>query len=201
MATSLKGRRFPSEVLTHEEVVLLLKSFSRRSPSPVRLAAMCAVAYGGGLRVGEVLQLRSKDIRKDGTCHIHHGKGDKARTVHLNESALAYMDRWRKMRATALKKRGVKSSKYLFCTLSGGPIDPRQIRAAMERAGRHAGLEKRTNFHSLRHSHAMRLVKGGADMSTLQKNLGHSSLKVTSVYVAHVDNSALKEASTLIPEF
>ncbi len=201
MASKLKGQRFPSEVLAHEEVVLLLKSFSRRSPSPVRLAAMCAVAYGGGLRVSEALQLRSKDIRKDGTCLIHHGKGDKARTVHLNESALAYVDRWRVMRTKALKQRGIKSPKVLFCTLSGGPIDPRQIRAAMQRAGQRAELEKRTNFHALRHSHAMRLVKGGADMPTLQKNLGHSSLKVTSVYVAHVDDSALREASTLIPEF
>ncbi len=195
------GEKFRPEVYTISEVKALLKTFSKRYPTPTRNAGMVAVAYAGGLRCSEVLGLRVKDINlTTGDCFIRCGKGGKTRSVVLNESALAYVERWVKARRKVLKERGVKSAP-LFCTLDGNAIQSRYVRAMTTRAGRKAQLTKRCHFHGLRHSFAMETVRGKTPLNVVRKALGHSSLAVTTAYLDHINGDDLREAANAIPDF
>src|SRR3954451_2272980 len=76
-----KGRTYPVEVLTADEVRALLRACSRRAPTGVRHAALIVVLYRGGLRVAEALALHVRDVNAGaGTITVRHGKGDKRRT-------------------------------------------------------------------------------------------------------------------------
>lgn len=188
--------RHRPEVYGVDEVRMLLKTFSKRYPTSGRNAAMIAVAYAGGLRCAEVLALRVSDIRVDGECFIQHGKGDKARTVYLSDSAMAYVERWKDKR----RKWGIRQAP-LFCTLQGNPIHSSYVRAMMARAGKKAGLTKRCHFHGLRHSFAMEMVRNDTPLNVIRKALGHSSLAGTTAYLDHINGEDLREASNAVPEF
>lgn len=83
-----KGRKYPAEILTPDEVLGLLRAASNRTPTGIRNRALIAILYHGGLRLGEALALRPKDIDLDrGTVTVLHGKGDRRRTVGLDPGA------------------------------------------------------------------------------------------------------------------
>ena len=72
-----KGRRFPAELLSPEEVLALLRACSSRARTGIRNRALIAVLYRGGLRISEALALRPKDVdQAAGTVTVLHGKGD-----------------------------------------------------------------------------------------------------------------------------
>jgi site-specific recombinase XerD len=190
------GEKYRPEIYTVAEIKALLKTFSKRYPTPTRNAAMIAVAYSGGLRCAEVLALRMRDIRADGECFIENGKGGKSRTVYLNDSAMAYVERWKDKRRELGIKRGP-----MFCTSTAGAVLPSYVRAMMTRAGKKAQLTKRCHFHGLRHSFAMETVRGKTPLNVVRKALGHSSLAVTTAYLDHINGDDLREASNAVPEF
>jgi integrase/recombinase XerD len=78
----------------------------------------------------------------------------------------------------------------LFCTLDGEPVDPRYVRAMLQRAARRAGIEKRVHPHGLRHTHAKELEQEGIPVSEIQDQLGHVSLNTTAVYLKSISPSA-----------
>ena len=95
LVSPLRGRRFPAEVLTNEEVSSLVRGCSSRAPTGVRNAALIAVLYRAGLRVSEALGLFPKDLDAGlGTLRVLEGKGGKSRTVALDDAALALIGRW-----------------------------------------------------------------------------------------------------------
>ena len=89
-----KGAKLPGEVLEASEVVALIRACGR-GPAGVRNAALIAIMFGAGLRVSEALALKVSDLNlNNGTVRVRHGKGDRARTVALDASAQAYVERW-----------------------------------------------------------------------------------------------------------
>jgi integrase/recombinase XerD len=180
------GRRFPSEILSHEEARALLYAPSSRAPTGIRNRAIIAAMYGAGLRVQETLDLRPSNINVD-ECSIRvlHGKGDEARTVGIDEGALLHVVRWMDLR----RARRVKG-KILFCTLDGGPVSQRYVRAMLVRMADRVGIDKRVHPHGLRHTHAVELEASGFTVSEIQQQLGHSSLNTTAVYLNHISPSA-----------
>ena len=95
MVPSNKGQKLPAEPLGEEEVRHLIQACSNRAPTGVRNRALIALLYRGGLRLGEALQLKPKDLdAKKSTIRVLHGKGDKARLVGLDEGAWAILQRW-----------------------------------------------------------------------------------------------------------
>jgi integrase/recombinase XerD len=180
---SHKGERFPAERLTREEAQRLLRQPSRRAPTGVRNAALLAAMYRGGLRLAEALALRPSDVNvRTGELHVRRGKGHKARRVAVDATGLALLQRWIDKRATLELKAGAP----LFCTLAGEPIEPRYVRTMVAREARQAGIERRCNPHSLRHTFAAELAEDGVPMHVIQRALGHASLATTSVYLDHV---------------
>ena len=94
---TIKGRKFPVEVLTTDEIQLLLSKCSRRAHTGVRNRALIVCLYRSGLRIAEALALRPKDIdRARGALRVLHGKGNKSRVAGIDASALGYLDHWLK---------------------------------------------------------------------------------------------------------
>jgi len=178
-----KGKKYPPEVLSSEEISDLLKAPSNRTPTGIRNRAMIYLGYRAGLRLSEVLALFPKDIESDrGIVRVLHGKGDKARTVGLPPDACIALDRWLDKRKT-LK---ISNRTHLFCTLDGKPLSDAYVRALMKRLQDRAEIQKRVHFHGLRHTCAWELAKEGIPMPIIQKALGHTSLQTTDRYLRHV---------------
>jgi len=181
-APANKGRKFPAEPLTEDEVAALLRQCSVKAPTGIRNRALIAVMYRAGLRISEALALRPADVNQaDGTLRVLHGKGNKARTVGLDAGALDTVARWMDRR----REFGFRNGP-LFCTLSGGPVSDRYVRNMLKRIRTKAGLEKRVHPHGLRHTHAAELVREGTPVNVIRDQLGHSSLAVTDRYLRNV---------------
>jgi site-specific recombinase XerD len=186
-----KGRRYPAEVLTPDEVRRLIAAPSGRAPTGIRNRALLVVLYRGGLRVAEALALYPKDLDcKAGTIRVLHGKGDRARTIGLDPTAFAVVERWLDRRAAL----GINGKAPLFCTLDGKPLASAYVRALLPRLARRAGIEKRVHPHGLRHTHAAELAREGVPMNVIRMQLGHSSLATTSRYLDHIAPEQVIEA-------
>ena len=178
-----KGKTYPAEILTEEEVGALIRAASPRSASGIRARALIALLYRGGLRVSEALALEPKDIdEKRGTVSVLRGKGRKRRVVGLDPAAFALIERWMDYRRT-LK---IPSRRPLLCTLRGNPLDSSYVRRLLPRLAERAGIEKRVHAHGLRHTHAAELAMEGKPVNLIQRQLGHSSLATTSRYLDHI---------------
>jgi site-specific recombinase XerD len=178
-----KGRRYPAEVLTPDEVRALLAACSSRAPTGIRNKALIAALYRGGLRLGEALALMPKDLDPDqGTVTVLHGKGDRRRTVGLDPAAMALVLRWVDRR----KDLGIDGRRRLFCTLDGRPLKPSYVRTLLPRLATRAGVEKRVHPHGLRHTLAFELMMEGVPVPIIQRQLGHASLATTQRYLDHI---------------
>ena len=185
-----KGKRYPAEPLTAEEVGSLLAACSTRAPTGVRNRALITLLYRGGLRISEALALEPKDLdRNEGTIRILHGKGDRPRTIGLDHGAFALVELWLDRR----RNLGINGHKRVFCTLDGGPLSTAYVRALLPRLARKAGIEKRVHAHGLRHTHAVELARERFPMNMIQAQLGHSSLATTDRYLQHIGPQELIE--------
>ena len=174
----------PVEVLTKSEVNQLIAKCSRRAPTGVRNRALITILYRSGLRLGEALALRPKDIETEetSTIRILHAKGDKSRVVSMDEQAFAVLDHW----IDARKKLGIGNGSPIFCTLAGKSINSTQIRAWFRQLGRKCGIEKRVHAHGLRHTFAFELANEGIPIHVIQHALGHANVAITSLYISHL---------------
>lgn len=181
---SLKGRTFPAEVLTPDEVQAMLSKCSMRAPTGIRNRALLTLLYRSGLRISEALALKPSDVNlAKHSVRVLHGKGDKATTRGFHPSADDALARWIDTR----KNLGLKGP--LFCTLDGGPVYAQYVRLLMQRLAAKSGVDKRVHPHGLRHTFADQLRQAGADVVTISKLLGHSSVVVTSRYLDHLSNA------------
>ena len=161
------------DVLDADEVCALLAAAPTLLYKTVFMAA-----YGGGLRVGEVVALQPADIdSKRHLLHVRRGKGAKPRRVMLADTLLVTLRHyWRAYRPTG---------PWLF----ESPRDPARhisIREVQRRFGqtvKTAQIRKRCTPHSLRHAFATHLLEGGTDIATLQVLLGHRRIATTLRYV------------------
>lgn len=175
------GRSFPAEVLTPGEVRQLMDA-CRAGALGDRNRALIALMYRAGLRVSEALALHAKDVdARAGTIRVLRGKGGKARTVGVDDTALRFLERWLQHR----ESRSV-SGERLFCSLSGDPLEPASVRQILRRAAARAGVGKRVHPHGLRHTLAAELALEGVPVHVIQQTLGHSNVSVTSRYINHL---------------
>lgn len=178
-----KGKEFPREPLTADEVRELFQAIPPNSSIGRRNRAILAVMYGAGLRISEVLALRPSNINIDGgSIRVLRGKGGKSRTAAINDAALVHVVRWVDRR----KELRLPGSGSLMCTLAGGPVSPRYVRDMLNRAKAKTGVEKRVHPHGLRHTHASDLESNGVKVTEIQAQLGHSSLNTTAVYLGDI---------------
>jgi len=146
-----------------------------------RLALM--LAYGCGLRLNEICQLKREHISLDrSTITIRQGKGKKDRTVMIDEVLQPALRSFLKNGAGAV---------WIFEGQEAGTrISPRTVSLVFDHACHKAGVKKLGGIHTLRHSFATHLLEQGTDLRYIQELLGHSSSKTTEIYT-HVSNSAI----------
>lgn len=157
-------------VLSQEEVLRFLTAVD----DPKYRMAL-TTGYAAGLRISELLQLRTEDIDSARMMiHVEHGKGKKARLVMLSQVLLDQLRAyWRVERPTTWLFPGRKRQK---------PLCQRTICEACRRAREAADLRKHITPHTLRHCFATHLLEAGTDIRTVQALLGHASLSSTMIY-------------------
>ncbi|MEI4462096.1 tyrosine-type recombinase/integrase [Exiguobacterium indicum] len=180
-------RKTEREHLTQEEFYLLV--------SCIDIPIVRYVAYVqafAGLRVSEAIQLTLDDVDLDGRCiRVQHGKGDKARTVPINEELVTELHDY------LVHHRHATQSLLFFATKRTGTISIAYINLVLERAKNQAGIDKHVTSHTLRHSYASWLVKNNVNVVYIQKVLGHESVRTTSGYM-HVYQEDLQETITKV---
>jgi integrase/recombinase XerD len=185
--------RLPS-VLSREEVRAVL--------SAVRTAhnyAFLSTVYACGLRLTEALNLEVSDI--DSTrmmLHVHRGKGAKDRFVPLPKTALAILRMHWKTHRNARLLFPACGRDSRSASRSQTPMAISSVQGAFRAAKRAAAITKRgVSIHTLRHSYATHLLEAGVNLRVIQKNLGHSSLETTMVYL-HLTAKGNEDAYALI---
>ncbi len=180
-----RSRRRPAEILTEPEALALIRACSATAPSGIRNRALIAVLWRSGLRVGEALALELRDVDLAlGTLRVRHGKGDRSRTVGLDEQTAALLARW------IDRRRQLR-------TLRGGRLDASYVRRLLPRLADRAGIEgKRVHAHGLRHTHAAELAREGVAVNVIRDALGHSTLAVTDRYLRDVAPQAVIAAQS-----
>lgn len=177
------GRRLDADLLSQREIESLLRCCSNRAPTGIRNRALIALAWRSGLRIGEVLALREKDLDlEQGVLVIQHGKGDRRRVVGIDAGSGALVARWLQVR----RKLGIPRTRPVFCTLRGRGLDQSYVRHLLPRLARRAGVAKRVHAHALRHSFAIELEREGAPLSSIRDLLGHNSAATTDRYLRRV---------------
>ena len=153
------GSRLDADLLTNDEVELLMRQCSRRAPTGVRNRALIAVLWRCGLRIGEARGLAVKDLDPDsGTLVVQRGKGGKRRVVGADAGTVALIGRWLELR----RELGLPAGGApLFCSLAGKPLDLSYVRHLLPRLARKAGIERRVHAHGLRHAFAVDMVRSG----------------------------------------
>ena len=154
----------------------------------------------GGLRVGEVINLKPGHIRwETGEVEIHNGKGGGERVIPLHGTTMDWLHRWNESRP--------KHSRHFFTTISGdnagGQVCVRYPDQMLKRYADDAGVQEfevrksgrreyKVRPHTLRHTYASRLLDSGFSLAEVQALLGHSNIITTSVYL-HTNPKALRE--------
>ena len=186
-----KGKTYPPEPLTRDEVKALIKVCSNRAPTGIRNKAIIVTLYRCGLRISEALSLKAKDIDREAeTVRILRGKGAKHRTVPIDAEALAYLDRWIEIKAS----KKINGHSYLFCTLAGKPLTRAYMNVLFPRLARKAGIQKRVSPHGLRHTWALERIREGVALNALSGGLGHAGTSVTDKYLDNIASFDVVEA-------
>jgi len=192
MPPANKGRRYPAEPLTPDEVRALISAVPGRGPLGARNRALIALLWRSGLRISEALALRPADVdEREGTVRVRNGKGSKDRVAVIDSEALGYVRAWLEVR----RANGINGRAPIFCSVADGsngrgvrqpgrPMHSAYVRALLPKVAERAGIEKRVHAHGLRHSHATELVAAGVPLHVIAGQLGHASTATTDAYLA-----------------
>ncbi len=165
-------------VLSPEEVKRVLTL-----ATSLKARAMLTLAYGCGLRAGEVVRLRACDIDSEQMIiRIVQSKGRKDRHVMLPPEVVELLRQWWKARPSANDAGVAPEQRLLFPGRKCRPLTTRQFGRLFKEAAKAAGLRKTLSLHSLRHSFATHLLEDGKDIRLIQALLGHEKLETTARY-------------------
>jgi site-specific recombinase XerD len=186
-----KGMRYPADPPTVEEIVAVLHAAGNTIHGQ-RLRALIVVLWRAGLRISEALALAEADLDpRRGAVLVRRGKGGRRREVGMDDWAWQELQPW-------LTVRLELPVGPLFCVITGPtcgrPWSIAAARAHLRTTAATAGVRRRFAPHQLRHAHAVELAHEGVPLVVIQRQLGHSNLGITSVYLQGIDNAEIIEA-------
>jgi integrase/recombinase XerD len=191
-AETLRTPRIPARLpkyLTKDEASRLLAAPNTAEYEDVRDRAMLELLYASGLRVSELVSVKTEGINlQDGWIRVT-GKGNKERMIPVHARALATVRAYLAQREARFKSPPAE----LFLGRTGKKLSRVQFWRRLRELGLRAGIKTRLYPHLLRHTFATHLLQGGADLRSVQEMLGHADLATTQIYT-HLDASALKAA-------
>jgi len=185
------ARKIP-EVLSYEEITMLLDTIDLSTPQGHRNRAMLETLYACGLRVSELVNLKLSNLFPEIGFLKVIGKNDKERIVPIGEEALQQIDYYVKNQRNHLPKINKEDENIVFLNRRGKRLTRVMVFMIVKEAAKLAGITKKVSPHTFRHSFATHLVEGGADLKAVQDMLGHESITTTEIYT-HLDTEFLKE--------
>jgi integrase/recombinase XerD len=175
--------------LSEAQVEALLAAPDTATPLGLRDRAMLELLYASGLRVSELVSLKTVHVSFVECALRVTGKGAKERLVPFGEEALAWIERYlAEARAAILGRR---ASSALFVTGRGGPMTRQMFWKLLKAHAARAGIAAPLSPHTLRHAFATHLLNHGADLRAVQMLLGHADISTTQIYT-HVARERLK---------
>jgi integrase/recombinase XerD len=181
--------RFP-KTLSEADVEALLAAPDTADAIGCRDRAMLETLYATGLRVSELVGLKSHEANLDAGVVRVLGKGSKERLVPLGEEAVHWISSYVKEARATLA--GKKNPAALFITARGAGMTRQAFWHLIRRYGARAIPGKRLSPHVLRHAFATHLINHGADLRVVQMLLGHADISTTQIYT-HVARERLKQ--------
>ena len=177
------------KTLSEAQVEALLGAPAIDTPLGLRDRAMLELMYASGLRVSELVGLKTVHVGMAEAALRVTGKGAKERLVPFGEEAHAWLVRYqREARAAIL---GRKSSDALFVTARGAAMTRQMFWKLVKAHALRAGIAVPLSPHTLRHAFATHLLNHGADLRAVQMLLGHADISTTTIYT-HVARERLK---------
>lgn len=178
------------EVLSTEEVDMLEAAIDLSKWEGQRNKAIIETLFSCGLRVTELTTLKMSDLSLDENFIHVLGKGNKERLVPISPKAIDELRLWFADRNMMKIKPGEQD--YVFLNRRGAHLTRTMILIMIKRYAAEAGIRKNVSPHTLRHSFATALIKGGADLRAIQEMLGHEDISTTEIYT-HVDTTTLRQ--------
>jgi integrase/recombinase XerD len=178
------------EYLTTEEVDALEASIDLSTKEGHRNRAIIEVLFSCGLRVSELTNLKLSDLFLEDKFIRVLGKGNKERLVPISDRAIQELEYWFDDRRQMTIKPGEED--YVFLNRRGQHLTRTMILIMIKKQAEAAGIKKNISPHTLRHSFATALLKGGADLRVIQALLGHSDIGTTEIYT-HLDDASLRK--------
>lgn len=179
------------EYLTTEEVDRLEAAIDLTSAEGHRNRAIIEVFFSCGLRVSELVELKLSNLFLNERFMRVVGKGGKERLVPISQRAVGELELWFDDRRQMRIKPG--EDDYVFLNRRGHHLTRTMILIMVKRLGEAAGIKKNLSPHTLRHSFATALLRGGADLRVIQVLLGHADIATTEIYT-HMDDESLRQA-------
>lgn len=156
------------------------------------IKVVCQTLYYTGMRISECLNLSLSDVSLDTqVIHIINGKGKKDRNIPISNHLLKIFENY-----LDTIRPDVDSNNF-FATQKTGSLSPAYVNRVLNDTAKKLGWNKNISAHILRHSFASNLIKNGVNLVHVQKLLGHSNLKVTSVYT-HANMDDLNKAINVL---
>lgn len=190
IASPKTGRALPYS-LSEQEVEKLLQAPDIETARGLRDRAMLELIYASGLRVSELVTLKTEQIDLSRGVLRITGKGNKERLVPTGEEAAYWIQRYCQLARPELLKGRDHTGAGLFVSRRGGSLTRQTCWHMIKRYAQQIGIRGALSPHSLRHAFATHLLNHGADLRAVQLLLGHSSLSTTQIYT-HVAQARLK---------
>jgi integrase/recombinase XerD len=184
------GRKLP-DVLSVEEIDLILKQIDLSSPEGHRNKAIIEMLYGCGLRISEVITLKMSNLFfNEGVISVI-GKGDKQRLVPVGQEAQKFVNIYINNYRNKLNIDH-KAANVVFLNRRGKALSRQMVFLIIKDLAERVGIRKNVSPHTFRHAFATHLIEGGADLRAVQEMLGHESITTTEIYT-HLDSKFLAE--------
>jgi integrase/recombinase XerD len=193
----LTGAKQPLRVpktLSEAQVGALLATAPTDTPQGLRDRAMIELMYASGLRVSELIELKSVHVSMSDSVLRVTGKGNKERLVPFGEEAHAWLLRYMKEGRAAML--GPRTSDALFVTPRGAAMTRQMFWRIVKQRAVVAGVNAPLSPHTLRHAFATHLLNHGADLRAVQLLLGHADISTTTIYT-HVARERLRSLHAL----
>lgn len=177
--------------LTLNESLTLLDSLNKNDKNYYRDYCILTFFLNCGMRLSELCSIQIDKIKGDTLTII--GKGNKERTVYLNDACLKTLNNYLNVRDDS--KVALENKNYLFLSSRNAPINKRTVEIMIKKHITNAGFtDEKYTPHKLRHTAATLMYKyGNVDIRSLQSILGHESISTTQIYT-HVDDDDLRDA-------
>jgi integrase/recombinase XerD len=189
MSAAKQPLRVPKS-LSEAQVEALLAAPKIDQPLGLRDRTMLELIYASGLRVSELVQLKTVHVGlAEGVLRVL-GKGAKERLVPFGDEAHAWLQRYVAEARPAILQR--RSSDALFVTVRGAAMTRQMFWTLVKRYARIAGITAPLSPHTLRHAFATHLLNHGADLRAVQMLLGHADIGTTTIYT-HVARERLRQ--------